>query len=78
MRVLMVGIAMMPNATARGRVLISFADVAEQAIPGVVNIRTTQYTPNKDPALDLYHFFLFPATAALQRPIDIAIKGSLA
>jgi serine protease Do len=40
------------------RSLISVADVAEQSIPGVVNIRTTQYVPNKDPALDLYQFFL--------------------
>ncbi len=40
------------------RALVSVADVAEQAIPGVVNIRTTQYTPNKDPALDLYQYFL--------------------
>jgi serine protease Do len=44
--------------SAQGRTLISVADVAEKAIPGVVNIRTTQYTPNKDPALDLYQFFL--------------------
>ncbi len=40
------------------RSLISVADIAEQSIPGVVNIRTTQYVPNKDPALDLYQFFL--------------------
>lgn len=40
------------------RSLVSVADVAEQTIPGVVNIRTTQYIPNKDPALDLYQFFL--------------------
>ena len=43
---------------ALGRTLISVADIAEQSIPGVVNIRTTQYVPNKDPALDLYQFFL--------------------
>ena len=47
---------MTDNAMARS--LISVADVAEQSIPGVVNIRTTQYVPNKDPALDLYQFFL--------------------
>ena len=44
------------DATARP--LFSVADVAEKAVPGVVNIRTTQYVPNKDPALDLYQFFL--------------------
>jgi serine protease Do len=43
---------------ALGKVMLSFADVAEKAIPGVVNIRTTQYNPKKDPALDLYQFFL--------------------
>lgn len=37
---------------------VSFADVAERAIPGVVNIRTTSYKANKDPSLDLYQFFL--------------------
>lgn len=57
-RIFLAILTIMPNAEAHGRVLISFADVAEQAIPGVVNIRTTQYTPNKDPALDLYQFFL--------------------
>jgi serine protease Do len=45
-------------STAEAKILLSFADVADNAIPGVVNIRTTQYTPNKDPALDLYQFFL--------------------
>lgn len=55
--VLSLGILCQTNS-AEGRMLVSFADVAEKAIPGVVNIRTTQYTPNKDPALDLYHFFL--------------------
>jgi serine protease Do len=44
--------------TAQARLYESFADVAERAIPGVVNIRTTIYTGNKDPALDLYQFFL--------------------
>ncbi len=43
---------------ASGRVLESFADVAERAIPGVVNIRTTSYVAKKDPSLDLYQFFL--------------------
>lgn len=43
---------------AHARVLMSVADVAEQAVKGVVNIRTTQYVPNKDPNLDLYQFFL--------------------
>lgn len=43
---------------ASARTLMSVADVAEQAVKGVVNIRTTQYVPNKDPNLDLYQFFL--------------------
>lgn len=45
-----------PNAQAK--VYTSFADVAERAIPGVMNIRTTSYVAQKDPSLDLYQFFL--------------------
>jgi serine protease Do len=41
-----------------GRVYESFADVAAQAIPGVVNIRTTTYTTRDDPSLDVYQYFL--------------------
>lgn len=44
--------------TASARVYESFADVAERAIPGVVNIRSTAYKANRDPSLDLYQFFL--------------------
>lgn len=40
------------------KVYTSFADIAERAIPGVVNIRTTSYIAKKDPSLDLYQFFL--------------------
>jgi serine protease Do len=36
----------------------SFANIAEAAMPGVVNIRTTIYKANKDTSLDLYQFFL--------------------
>lgn len=43
---------------AVARVYDSFADVAERAIPGVVNIRTTTYIARRDPGLDLYQFFL--------------------
>jgi serine protease Do len=43
---------------AHGKVYTSFADIAERAIPGVVNIRTTSYVARKDPSLDLYQFFL--------------------
>jgi serine protease Do len=43
---------------ALARALMSVADIAEQSVNGVVNIRTTQYTPKKDPELDLYQFFL--------------------
>jgi serine protease Do len=42
----------------QSKTLVSVADVAEMVMPSVVNIRTTQYTPNKDPNLDLYQFFL--------------------
>lgn len=37
--------------------ITSYADVAEQAVKGVVNIRTKTYV-RKDPALDLYQFFM--------------------
>jgi serine protease Do len=50
-------LALFPSSI-QARNLISVADIVEQASPGVVNIRTTQYVPNKDPALDLYQFFL--------------------
>ena len=46
------------TAQAYARNFVSVADIAENANAGVVNIRTTQYVPNKDPALDLYQFFL--------------------
>lgn len=42
---------------AWAKVFTSFSHIAEQAIPGVVNIRTQVYV-RKDPALDLYQFFL--------------------
>ncbi len=48
----------MQAGLAQAKVYESFADIAERAIPGVVNIRTTTYTANKDPSLDLYQFFL--------------------
>ncbi len=49
----------MPVTTpCHGRVLTSMSDIAEKAIPGVVNIRTTSYVSRKDPQLDLYQFFL--------------------
>ncbi len=48
----------MQAGLAQAKVYESFADIAERAIPGVVNIRTTSYTANKDPSLDLYQFFL--------------------
>ncbi|SME96949.1 trypsin-like peptidase domain-containing protein [Pseudobacteriovorax antillogorgiicola] len=41
-----------------GRIYQSFADIAERAIPGVVNIRTTQYVAGRDALLDPYQFFL--------------------
>ena len=42
---------------AEAKVQYSFSDIAEQSIPGVVNIRTKTYV-RKEPALDLYQFFL--------------------
>lgn len=42
---------------AEAKVLQSFSQIANQSIPGVVNIRTKNYV-RKDPALDLYQFFL--------------------
>ena len=38
--------------------MVSFADVAEGAIPGVVNIRTTSYISGKEAWMDPYQFFL--------------------
>lgn len=43
--------------TSLARVYYSFADIAEKAIPGVVNIRTTHYVA-RDAILDPYQFFL--------------------
>lgn len=42
----------------QARVYHSFADVAEKAIPGVVNIRTTQYVAGRQGFIDPYQFFL--------------------
>ncbi|MDD9951165.1 MAG: trypsin-like peptidase domain-containing protein [Zetaproteobacteria bacterium] len=39
------------------KTFFSYADIAEQAIPGVVNIRTKSYV-RRDPHLDLYEFFM--------------------
>src|SRR5690606_30427635 len=50
--------AIMIATTASGRVYESFADVAEKAIPGVVNIRTTQFVVTRESFLDPYQFFL--------------------
>ena len=44
-------------SVATAKLPYSFADIAEAALPGVVNIRTTNYT-RRDPSLDLYQFFL--------------------
>lgn len=46
------------SSLARAAIFQSFADVAESALPGVVNIRTTSYIQRNDPSLDLYQFFL--------------------
>lgn len=46
------------SSALQARVLMSVADIAEHAVEGVVNIRTVQYVPNKDPNLDLYQFFM--------------------
>jgi S1-C subfamily serine protease len=40
------------------RIYQSFADIAEKTIPGVVNIRTTQYQAGRQALLDPYEFFL--------------------
>jgi serine protease Do len=51
-------LALLLAPPAAARVFTTFADIAERAIPGVVNIRTTSYVAKKDPSLDLYQFFL--------------------
>lgn len=61
-RTLLLALALASPTGAHAKVYESFADVAEKAIPGVVNIRTTTYgttaEKGKDPAVDLYQFFL--------------------
>jgi len=46
------------SSNLEARVLTSFADVADRAVPGVVNIRTTSYIRGKEARLDPYQFFL--------------------
>ena len=46
------------SQSLHARILQSVADVAENSMPGVVNIRTTTYTQHGDRQLDLYQFFL--------------------
>ena len=55
------------SPAANARVYETFADIAEKALPGVVNIRTTQYVAGRDILLDPYQFFLkgrMPRSAA--------------
>ncbi len=51
-------LALCLSLPAQARVYESFADVAEQALPGVVNIRAKSVGEGKDPGQDLYQFFL--------------------
>jgi len=54
-----VALAAISNSnTSQAKLYDSFADVAERAIPGVVNIRTTNYVTGRDALLDPYQFFL--------------------
>ncbi len=56
---LMLGLSFLSfGASAEARFYESFADVAGRAIPGVVNIRTTQYVMNREGFVDPYQFFL--------------------
>lgn len=48
----------MTSTSSFGRVYQSFADISEKSIPGVVNIRTTQYIAGRNALLDPYQFFL--------------------
>lgn len=50
--------AILHSTIGDAAVMVSFADVAERAISGVVNIRTTSYVQGKDAMLDPYQFFL--------------------
>lgn len=45
------------SAELLAKTFASYADIAEKAIPGVVNIRTKTYV-RRDPHLDLYQFFM--------------------
>lgn len=53
-----VGAFTITSPTAQGVVMASFADVAERAIPGVVNIRATQLQKRPTNQSDPYQFFL--------------------
>lgn len=57
-QILVAAFALLLSPAANAKIYTSFADIAERAIPGVVNIRTTSYVARKDPSLDLYQFFL--------------------
>ena len=46
------------SSLAEGRAIDSFATIAADAIPGVVNIRSTSYHSSKNQVRDLYQFFL--------------------
>ncbi|MGE0172279.1 MAG: trypsin-like peptidase domain-containing protein [Oligoflexales bacterium] len=50
--------AVLIAANAEAKIYQSFADVAEKALPGVVNIRTTQFIKRQDGFMDPYEFFL--------------------
>ncbi len=39
-------------------VTLTYADIAEAATPGVVNIRTTSYRKTQNPQMDIYEYFL--------------------
>jgi serine protease Do len=68
-----------PQDVARAKPVVSFADVAEKAIPGVVNIRTTSYTRRDDPSLDLYQFFMggrIPSLSTHSVGSGVVIDGS--
>lgn len=47
-----------PTQPGRTNQAKTYADIAEAAIPGVVNIRTTSYRRPSDPQMDIYQYFL--------------------
>jgi serine protease Do len=56
-KALIVGVCLFAEQKANAVKINSYADIAEEAVKGVVNIRTKTFV-KRDPALDIYQFFM--------------------